>query len=70
MAQARFDKVGRRLPDTGRGCGCDLCAATGAPRYERRSDPARGGGEWSPFQRRLLRWMRSLAPGRRSQAAA
>ena len=28
----------RRLPDTGRGCGCRLCEATNAPRYERRAN--------------------------------
>ena len=34
--QARFDKQGRPLPDTGRGCGCQQCADANAPRYERR----------------------------------
>ena len=37
--QARFDKHGRRLLDTGHGCGCTLCAASNAPRYERRHQP-------------------------------
>src|SRR5438034_5447575 len=37
--QARFDKDGKQLPDTGHGCGCRLCAISNAPRYERRDDP-------------------------------
>ncbi len=63
MTRARFDKHGRNLPDTGRGCGCGLCAASDAAPYERRSDPARIGGEtWSPLQRRLARLVRVLSP--------
>ena len=62
MAQARFDKVGRRLPDTGRGCGCNLCAEAGAPRYERRTQPAaRAAGAWTPLQRRLVRMVRAFS---------
>jgi hypothetical protein len=51
--QARFDKRGRRLPDTGRGCGCQQCAESNAARYERRQGE-RGLGTWEPWQRRLL----------------
>jgi len=54
MAQSRFDKQGRRLPDTGHGCGCRICAESNEPRYERRADAARSGGEWGPLQRWLV----------------
>jgi len=69
LARARFDKRGRQLPDTGHGCGCAQCARSNAARYERRSDPARDGGEWNSLRRRLVRFVRSLlgrvpAPGR------
>jgi len=60
LAQARFDKQGRRLPDTGHGCGCRLCAESNEPRYERRTT-ARSGGEWGcewgSLQRRLVRFV-------------
>jgi hypothetical protein len=52
--QARFDKQGRRLPDTGRGCGCQLCADADAPRYERRADPARESVTWNPIWRQVV----------------
>jgi hypothetical protein len=60
---ARFDKHGRRLPDTGRGCGCRLCEQANAPRYERRSEPEREGdaGEWNPLQRSLVRLVRGIS---------
>jgi len=64
MTKARFDKHGRRLPDTGRGCGCRLCEQANAPRYERRSEPAdrnEAGGSWNPLQRSLVRLVRSLS---------
>jgi hypothetical protein len=51
--QARFDKQGRQLPDTGHGCGCKLCAESGAPRYERRR--AGRGAAWGPLRRSLAR---------------
>jgi len=57
--QARFDKAGRRLPDTGRGCGCQLCADAEAPRYERRRDPARDS-RWSSVRRRVVRFVGGL----------
>jgi hypothetical protein len=50
--RARFDKEGRPLPETGHGCGCQLCADANAPRYERRDQPERSGGRWHP----ALRW--------------
>ncbi len=56
---ARFDKYGRRLPDTGHGCGCRQCEAAQAPRYERRE--GRRGDEdasWSPLHRSLVRLVR------------
>ncbi|TMC82267.1 MAG: hypothetical protein E6I61_00900 [Chloroflexi bacterium] len=61
--QARFDKAGRRLPDTGYGCGCQLCADSNAPRYERREDPGRESRVWSPLRRRLIGMFRSEAAG-------
>ncbi|TMC91926.1 MAG: hypothetical protein E6J12_04060 [Chloroflexi bacterium] len=64
MAHARFDKLGRRLPDTGHGCGCSLCAESNAPRYERRVDAMREGGEWGSLQRRIARFVRSFSSGR------
>jgi len=57
--QARFDKAGRRLPDTGRGCGCQLCADAEAPRYERRRDPERGS-RWSSMRRGVVRLVSRL----------
>jgi len=62
--QARFDKHGRRLPDTGHGCGCTLCAAANAPRYERRQGERLNSTEWTSLRRRLLRVMRSLVTNR------
>jgi len=59
---ARFDKQGNRLPDTGRGCGCQLCADSNAPRYERRLSER--ASAWGPFRRRLARVLRSLVPNR------
>jgi hypothetical protein len=61
--QARFNKVGKRLPDTGHGCGCELCARSNAPRYERRRD-ARSAGPWGPLRRRLVQLVRSLGTSR------
>jgi hypothetical protein len=67
--QARYDKQGKRLPDTGHGCGCELCAATGAPRYERRRSER--STAWNPVRRQLARWVRTLtlSLNRRSEAA-
>jgi hypothetical protein len=67
--QARFDKNGRRLPDTGHGCGCQLCADSNAPRYERRQDPARAAQRWNPLRRRLVRIVRNLRREGRPQVA-
>jgi hypothetical protein len=60
--QARFDKQGNKLPDTGHGCGCQLCADADAPRYERRQSER--GSAWSPLRRRLARALRMLVPNR------
>jgi hypothetical protein len=60
MTQARFDKHGRRLPDTGHGCGCTQCAAANAPRYERREEQRLRSTEWTLLRRRLVRAIRSL----------
>jgi hypothetical protein len=57
------------MPDTGRGCGCGLCADSNAPRYERRTDPTREGAEWSSLQRRLVRFVHGLGFPRRSELA-
>ena len=68
-AQSRYDKNGRQLPDTGRGCGCRLCEDAGAPRYERRGNITRAGGSWSAVRRTLLRMVHSVAPPRGTQTA-
>jgi len=57
---ARFDKEGNRVPDTGHGCGCQLCADANAARYERRR--AVHAAAWSPLRRRLARALRNLIP--------
>jgi hypothetical protein len=57
--RARYDKFGNRLPETGRGCGCELCARSNAPRYERRQDSRRAAA-WGPVRRRLALLIRSL----------
>lgn len=63
LEKARFDKQGNRLPDTGRGCGCQLCADAGAPRYERRC--SHRGRIWSPLRRRAaLALARVMSPDR------
>jgi len=67
VAHARFDKFGKRLPDTGHGCGCWLCAVSNAPRYERRKTP-RSRELWSPVRRRVMRLVRSLVPARAEAA--
>ncbi len=60
--QARFDKQGKKLPDTGHGCGCQLCAHANAARYERRRSER--ASAWSPLRRRLALALRSLATNR------
>lgn len=68
MQSIRSDKHGRRLPDTGHGCGCELCAVTNAPRYERRVD-GRSVENWSPLRRRIFRIARTFSSlGRRQPA--
>jgi hypothetical protein len=62
--QARFDKLGRRLPDSGHGCGCTLCAAANAPRYERRHEERNNAREWTSLRRRLTRMIRSFGSER------
>lgn len=55
MGSVRFDKRGRRLEDTGRGCGCQQCADARAPRYERRAVAVTGRRRrWSWWHRRLV----------------
>jgi hypothetical protein len=57
----RFDKRGNHLPETGRGCGCRLCAESNAPRYERRAQPSRENAvEWNPLHRGMVRLVRDL----------
>lgn len=68
--QSRYDKAGRQLPDTGRGCGCRLCEASGAPRYERRAEMPRSGGRWSEVRRSVVRLIRNLQAPARSEPAA
>ncbi len=60
--QARFDKQGNRLPDTGHGCGCQLCADAKAPRYERRRTER--STAWSPIRRRLVQALDAIIPNR------
>jgi len=68
--QARFDKHGKQLPDSGHGCGCQLCAISNAPRYERRDDDSQNRmGEWSPIRRGLIRLVRRVRPSTRPQPA-
>ncbi len=58
--RARYDKRGRRLPETGHGCGCRLCQQQNAPRYERREEPQQDGRPiWHPLRRSLERLVRS-----------
>jgi hypothetical protein len=64
--QARFDKEGNRLPDTGHGCGCMLCAASNAARYERRHQPRDPSEGWSSLRRRVVRFVVGLGSIRRS----
>ena len=64
--QARFDKQGNQLPDTGHGCGCQLCADTDAPRYERRAEARTTA--WNAMRRRLHRIVHRFS-GQRPQAA-
>jgi hypothetical protein len=59
----RFDKEGQRIPDTGRGCGCQQCADANAPRYERRSAAmTRTGGRWSAVRRLVVTALRRPTP--------
>jgi len=60
--QARYDKQGKKLPDTGHGCGCQLCADANAARYERRRSER--DSVWSPLRRRLALALRSLGANR------
>jgi hypothetical protein len=63
--QARFDKHGKRLPDSGHGCGCNLCAESQTARYERRrATMERTSRPWSPMRRSLVRLVRALMPVR------
>lgn len=64
--QARFDKLGNKLPDTGHGCGCQLCADSDAPRYERRAEERRTA--WGSARRLLHRVVHRIR-GQRAQAA-
>jgi len=67
--QARFDKEGRRLADTGHGCGCQICADTNAPRYERREGLRGAEQSWTSARRRLARLLKKLRPDARPQTA-
>ena len=67
--QSRFDKNGKRLTDTGRGCGCRLCEDAGAPRYERRDNVTRAGGSWTSLRRTLVRMIHGPAQPRNTQTA-
>lgn len=70
MTGARYDKHGRRLPETGRGCGCRLCEESNAPRYERRSaerDEAAGSRPvWHPATRFVYKRLAESLPHVRS----
>jgi hypothetical protein len=57
---ARFDKHGNRLPETGHGCGCQICADAHAARVEGAPQP------WA----RVVRFVKNLLPDTgRPQAA-
>jgi hypothetical protein len=60
MIEARYDKHGRRLPDTGHGCGCRQCAEADAPRYERRRRGRGTSDSWSSLRRELVSVARRL----------
>ena len=64
-----IDELGRRLPDTGRGCGCRLCAESNAPRYERRHRDRGPDGSWSTLHRWLAAMARRVSGGMRPEAA-
>jgi hypothetical protein len=60
--QARFAKDGRRLPDTGHGCGCRLCEESGATRYERRAESRLDTATWGPLRRMFVRLAMAWRP--------
>jgi hypothetical protein len=59
---ARFDKHGNALPDTGHGCGCQICADAHAERV-RRTRPL------AAVRRRIAGIIDKLTSDRRPQAA-
>ena len=64
--QARFDKQGNPLPDTGHGCGCQMCADSDAPRYERRAEERTR--DWTAMRRQWHRLVHRLGGQRREVA--
>jgi hypothetical protein len=50
---ARFDKDGNPLPETGHGCGCQICADTHAAQV-------RASRPWAAAQRRAAELIRKL----------
>ena len=67
--QARFDKEGRPLPDTGHGCGCQICADANAPRHESRQVARSAVLPWAIVRRGLVRLVKKLRSRTRPQAA-
>jgi hypothetical protein len=60
---ARFDKDGNALPDTGHGCGCQICADAHAAHV-------RAARPWAIAQRRAMQLVRKLiSTDRRRQTA-
>ena len=59
---ARFDKHGNELPETGHGCGCQICA-------DNHAAEVRGSRPWAAAQRRVLELIKKLISDGRPQAA-
>jgi hypothetical protein len=61
---ARYDKDGNPLPDTGHGCGCQICAdAHAAHQVQAGSRP------WTAAQRRVVELIKKLTSDSRAQTA-
>jgi hypothetical protein len=59
---ARFDKHGNPLPDSGHGCGCQICADNHAAQVSA-SKP------WAAAQRRIVELVKKITSGSRPQTA-
>ena len=59
---ARFDKDGNPLPETGHGCGCQICADNHAAQV-------RAARPWAAARRRALDLIKKLTSDDRPQTA-